>query len=215
MFPTTLWTAVQNAGAGQPSAADNLVRLYRPAVVRYAQSRGLDAASAEDVAQEVFLRLFDNRVLERADRARGRFRSLLLGVTRHVLLHRREREYAKKRGGGRADASLDSIDVGGEERDADFDGEFLAALLSAAFTRMERENPDQHRCLRAFLLEERSHREIANRLGKTENAVALAISRGRARLIAILREEVAAYSSSEGEFEQEIRYLSSLMPPSS
>lgn len=217
MFPTTIWTSVREAGAGHRESADALVARYRPVVVRFARARGLDEAAAEDVAQEVFLRLFDDRVLERADRAHGRFRSLLLGVTRHVLLHRREKDHAQKRGGGQPplaldDPGLDGLELAADERDAEFDGEFLAALLAAAFERIEKESPDQHRCLRAFLVEEKSHREIAALVGKTENAVALAISRGRARLAEIIREEVAAYSSSEGEFEAEVRYLSSLLP---
>lgn len=212
MFPTTMWSGIRSAGAGHEAAVNALVERYRPAVVRFLRGRGLDAASAEDVAQEVFLQLLDDRVLERADRARGRFRSLLLAVTRHVLSHDRERASARKRGGGRAKVPLDELELDRDAREPDFDREFLAALIAAAFTRLERESPDQHRCVRAFLLEERGHKEIAAMLGKSESAVATAISRGRAKLVAILREEVAAYSSSEGEFEAELRYLSTLLP---
>src|SRR4051812_27480051 len=85
MFPTTAWSAIRSAGAGQSVAVNALVERYRPSVVGFVRRLGLDATSAEDVAQEVFLRLLDDRVLVRADRGRGRFRSLLLAVTRQVV----------------------------------------------------------------------------------------------------------------------------------
>jgi RNA polymerase sigma-70 factor (ECF subfamily) len=164
------------------------------------------------VAQEVFLRVFDDRVLERADARRGRFRSLLLAVTRHVIGHHFEREHAAKRGGGRvpvplAGAALDAA-LSEDERDQDFDREWVASLLREALGRLKSENKSYHACLNSFIVEERSHKEIARTLGKTDAAVRNAISRGRARLGAILRELIAAYSSSEGELADEVAYLS-------
>ncbi len=211
-FPQTVWTQIRRAGAGRETAVATFVSRYRPAVLRFLRRRGLDAARAEDVAQEVFLRVFDDKVLERADAARGRFRSLLLAVTRHVLSHDLERASARKRGGGRSAVALDDAALetalASESRDDEFDREWLASLLALALAKLRSENETHHACLEAFLVEERSHKEVAEKLGKTEATVRNAISRGKARLAAILRESIAGYASSDEEVRDEVRYLS-------
>jgi RNA polymerase sigma-70 factor (ECF subfamily) len=196
----------------------SLVDLYRPAVVRFARKRGFDPEAAEDVAQEVFLRIFDDRVLERADEARGRFRCLLLAVANHVMGHHRRRAKTVKRGGGRAPVSLDatalSIDdaLAHPAADADFDQAWIGSLVETALGRLRVEHPSYHECLRAFILEERDQRSIARSLGKTETAVRNAILRGRAKLGEILRDLIRGYSSSLSEFEDEVRYVARLLP---
>jgi len=217
LFPSTVWALIRNASAGTPNSVSEFVDRYRPAIVRFARSRGLAAPEAEDTAQEVFMRVFHGRVLDRADRERGRFRSLLLAVTRHVLGHHFARTGARKRGGGERTLSLSEIDESvveasavRDERDPEFDRAWLATLLAAALRRLERENPDYFRCLSAFA-EGKSHREIAEACKKTEASVRNAISRGRAKLATALREEVAAYASSPDELEDEVRYLSTFL----
>ncbi|MBI3722963.1 sigma-70 family RNA polymerase sigma factor [bacterium] len=214
-FPNTTWDTIRNAAAGRTTAATDFVTRYEPAVVRYARARRLDAQDAEDIAQEVFLRMFNDRVLERADRACGRFRCLLLSVTRHVLGHHFRRKGALKRGGGaRAleldDAFLASIDAA-DVRDPEFDREWLRTILARALRRLKDENPAYHEVLHAFLVEERSHRAIASALGKTEAVVRNGISRGKAKLREFLRDEVQAYASSRTELEDELAYLSELL----
>jgi RNA polymerase sigma-70 factor (ECF subfamily) len=220
-FPSTIWTQVRDAAAGRTTATTDFVARYRPAVVSFVRRRGVDMAEAEDVAQEVFLRLFDGEVLERADRARGRFRSLLLSVTRHVLGHHFEKKSALKRGGAVVTLSFAAVEglrldecLAKDEHDPEFDREWLANLLEAALGRLRRENAEYHECVRAFLVDERSHREIASALGKTEAMVRNAISRGKARLARLLREEIGLYASCPAEHEDEVRYLSSLLPES-
>jgi RNA polymerase sigma-70 factor (ECF subfamily) len=216
-FPSTVWTTIRNAGEGRPTAEAEFVALYRPAIVRFVASRGVERSEAEDVAQEVFLRVFEDAVLERADKERGRFRSLLLAITRHVLGNHFEHKRAKKRGGGQPPASLDRSSTtlaalaAPAEPDAAFDREWLAALLEAALRRLERENESYYSCLHAFLVGGQSHREIAAASGKTEASVNNAIARGRARLGRLLREQIAAYSSSGEEFEEEIRLVRGLL----
>jgi RNA polymerase sigma-70 factor (ECF subfamily) len=91
LFPTTIWTVIREAGADDTSALDRFARAYEDPVSRYVRGRGFAGPDADDVVQEVFLRLLRGRVLEKADRERGRFRSLLLSVCRHVILDRQRR----------------------------------------------------------------------------------------------------------------------------
>jgi RNA polymerase sigma-70 factor (ECF subfamily) len=219
-FPTTVWTVIREAGIGRKTAQSEFVVRYRPAVVQFARFRGLDAAEAEDIAQEVFLALFDDKVLERADRALGRFRSLVLAVTRHVLSRHFEYKGAQRRGGGKNPVSLtrstgEELDIAAisaeNTRDSDFDREWLVVLLNRSLAKLKSENENLCKCLHAFLVEDRRQSEIAAAFGTTESAVRNAIYRGRARLSAILRDEVESYASSPGEFEDEVRYLQGLL----
>src|SRR5262245_48563551 len=129
-FESTFWTLIESAKRSSPSALDSLVGKYRPAVLSYARSRGLDEGTAEDAAQEVFLALVHERVLEKADRSKGRFRNLLIKVTLNIIRRMRERAGALKRGGGRAPASLDSpagdpgFDLADVVESRENDGEF-------------------------------------------------------------------------------------------
>jgi RNA polymerase sigma factor (sigma-70 family) len=217
-FPTTLWTVIRDAGAGRATAVNEVVTRYWPAVVRFARSKGLDEAAAEDVAQEAFLRVFSDRTLARADETKGRFRNLLLSITRYEVGHYFENRNAGKRGGGRRPLSLDAtgeIDEAAlaapETSDPDFDREWFALILSASLAKLEAENLDYHRCLRGFLFEAKSHAAIAASLGKTEAMVRNAISRGKIKLAKIVRDEIAAYVSSSEELEEELEYLSKLI----
>src|SRR5262245_29424830 len=114
-FQSTLWTVIRGADRGEEAALREFALKYRGPIVAYIARRGLPN-DAEDLAQEVFLRLIQDRVLAKADPSRGRFRSLLLAVTRHVIGHHRERESAQKRGGGNV-RSLENVDVSSQEPD--------------------------------------------------------------------------------------------------
>src|SRR5262245_49640276 len=85
MFPTTVWTVIRKAGANDRQAMEGFARDYRLPVLRYIERRGFSRNDAEDLCQEVFLRILSSQVLARVDRELGRFRSLVLAVTKHVL----------------------------------------------------------------------------------------------------------------------------------
>ncbi len=210
-FGSTMWTLVRQARAGGETAVTSLVGKYREPVRRFIRRQGLSEADADDLSQEVFLRVFEDGVLERADPARGRFRSLMLAVARHVIQHHREHEAAQKRGGGRARAAITDEMIATRERDTDFDREWVANLLQVALGRLERENANYFAALKLFLFEQKSHREVAAAMGKTEDEVRNYVSRGRARLIENIHAEIRAYSSSSDEYADEVRYLSDFL----
>jgi hypothetical protein len=187
-FQSTLWTVIRGAGKGDEAALRDFVLKYRPPVLAYLARRGF-RAEAEDLAQEVFLRIFRDRVLDKADPARGRFRSLLLSVTRHVLSHHVERELAKKRQAPPA-APEPAADT-----DETFDRAWVAHLIEIALARLAREHPNYHDALRA-------HLDGAG--GADYNHVA----RGKKKLGEYLREQVRDYSASRAEFDEELRFLS-------
>ncbi len=201
-FETTLWSRVEAAGTGRASAADELAGRYRPALVTWlTRHRGLSADDAEDLAQDVFVRLFSRDLLARADRDRGRFRSWLLGVTKNVLRERRERETAGKRGGGARPAALDDVaePAAAAESDDDFNAVFFGRLLDRALDELHRASPRQSEVLRLRVREKLSGEAIAARLGRTEGQVKSDLHRARERLARSIRAEIAAYASTPEE----------------
>lgn len=208
----TRWTLIHAAQEGDDAAIETLSAKYRPPVVAYLARRGV-RNDAEDLAQEVFVRLLHDGVLARADSERGRFRSLVFAVTRNVLGHHLARETAEKRGAGKV-APLE-VDVPLPEPDEAFDREWLNHLLETALGRLQREHPPYFDVLSLYLLDERPQAEIAERLGLSETNVRNRIHRGRRKLIAYLRDEVLHYSTSHADYGVELKALATLMgdPP--
>lgn len=209
-FQSTLWTLIRGADRGDEAALREFALKYRAPVVAYIARRGL-ANDAEDLAQEVFLRLWQDGVLAKADPSRGRFRSLLLSVTRHAIGHHVERQASQKRGGGRVE-SLDGRDAASPGPDEHFDREWVGHLVEVALARLAREHPSYHEALRRSLLEGTAVAEIARALGKNEGEVNNYIHRGKRKLADYLREQVKDYSLSREDYDEELRYLSRFFP---
>jgi RNA polymerase sigma factor (sigma-70 family) len=209
-FPPTHWTEIRAAHSGDSQAMRAFVEKYRPPVVAYLARRGL-SNDAEDLAQEVFLRFLSEEVLGKADPARGRFRGLVMAVTRHVLGHHLERQRTLKRGGGEAVLSLNELDLT-PTPDDDFDREWVGHLLGLALGRLEREHANYHEALRRSLLEEESHEQISKSMACTKGDVSNWVHRGRKKVVSYLQEEVRRYTSSEAEYLDELQQLSRLLP---
>lgn len=189
-FQSTLWTVIRGAGKGDEAALRDFVLKYRPPVLAYLGRRGF-RAEAEDLAQEVFLRVFQDRVLLKADPSLGRFRSLILSVTRHVLGHHVERELAKKRQPPPAAPE--------PATDDDFDREWVSHLIEIGLARLAKEHPNYHDALRASL-----------EGGKPADYNHVA--RGKKKLAEYLKDQVRDYSASRAELDEELRFLSRFFP---
>ncbi len=219
-FQTTLWSDVSRARKRSRSALDRLLGRYRAPVLAYARRQGLQTADAEDVTQDVFRRIVEDDLLRKADRAKGRFRGLLLGITRNVIRDRRRRARAQKRGGGRADLPLDgdgnapSLDdlLAAPPEDAHFDRLWVAHLLDEAIraaTRdgAERGAPDLD-MLRLKMVNGVSYGDLAQQFGVHEHDVKNALHRARKEIRARLWALIEGYASSLEEYEAEVRFVS-------
>ncbi|HEX7130826.1 MAG TPA: sigma factor, partial [Rhodanobacteraceae bacterium] len=83
-FPTTQWdllaVATLNGDERARAALADFYRRYRGPVVAFIRHRGLGPHEAEDLAHDFVVHLMNKSMLRRADAARGRFRSFLLGA---------------------------------------------------------------------------------------------------------------------------------------
>lgn len=209
-FQSTWWTLIQEASEGQEAALRDFVEQYRAPIVAAIARRGL-GADAEDLAQEVLVRLVHQGVLTRADPDQGRFRHLVLAVTRHAIGTHLTRARAQKRGGGKVQ-TLGDIEVAAPSNDDEFDAEWVRHLIDTAFARLRTEHANYHDALRLFLLEDQPYTRIAETIGKPESDVKNHIFRGKRKLIEYIQAQVRDYSASGRQYEEEIRALSKLLP---
>ena len=206
-FLTTLWSRIEEIQRGDNSEAVwTFVSRYRRPLLSFVERRGFSTQDAEDVVQEVFLRLFTKEALARADRERGRFRSFVLGIAKHVMSEERARRSAKKRGGGERPIPLSEIPevVQKESDETEFEGIWADHLLRRALDALEEDNPRQHRTLKMRFEEELSYREIAKRMDRNLQQVKNDIHRARRKLVKRIKKEIEGYCSSQSEFEDEV-----------
>jgi RNA polymerase sigma factor (sigma-70 family) len=227
-FPTTHWSRVLAAGdPGAPSAREALAELcqsYWFPLYAYIRRRVHDPDRAQELTQDLFVRLLEKGALAAADPARGRFRNFLRAVCADFLANRRDWEGAHKRGGGRVVFSLDIAEA--EDRYARepaheltaewiFDRTWALTLLGRVLDQLRREFEAAGQAatfaeLGAVLTDAEStvpYATIAGRLGVTEGAVRMSVHRLRRRYGALLRAEIAATVGDPAEVDDEIRAL--------
>lgn len=202
-FQTTIWERISAARGGERQAQNEFVTRYRPALLSFLRLKG--APEPEDVAQEVFLRVFAQDLLERVDPSRGRFRSYLLAITRNVLSEQQRKDHALKRGRDHTRVLLSEAVAVVE--DPSFDACWCRDLLERALRTLEAEHPRQHRVLQLRLLEDLPYQEVAERLQKPVEHVRVDVHRARQRLARVIRAEISTYCVTEEEIEDELNWF--------
>lgn len=217
-FPTTIWSRMSEVRRHDPRALDDLARAYRPPVVLFARRTGFSAEDSEDLAQEVFIRLLSSAVLETADRKKGRFRTLVLAVTRHVIADFHRDRYALKRGGGVVHVTLEAAEQvlrAPEERDDGFDRDWANNLVALALEQLrlhcETGGKPYHKTLTVFL-ELGTYAKVAQALGIAEAQVKKYLHRARGHVLQSIRDRIAFYASSREEYEEDLARLRGYFP---
>jgi RNA polymerase sigma-70 factor (ECF subfamily) len=228
VFATTHWSVVVEAGqSDSPKASEAISQLcqaYWYPLYAYVRRKGYQAPDAQDLTQEFFARLLARNYVTGADRGRGKFRSYLLGALEHFLAKEWRRAQAEKRGGGRADFSLDEVDAEKRyllEPSHDltpakiFDRRWATTLLEKAMMRFEEECRAEQK---AELFEkvkpllsgdstEAPYAEMARSLNMSEGAFKVAVHRLRQRYGEMVRAEIAQTVADPDEIEQELQEL--------
>ena len=229
-FRTTRWSAIfvaaQSQIAGSQEALSALCQDYWYPLYAFARRAGYAPPDAQDLTQGFFLSLLKRRALKRADPARGKFRSFLLGSFKHYLSDEADRAHTLKRGGDREFIFLDGVDA--ETRyqlePADrltaekiYDARWAITLMTRAVDRLRQEciaNREEPRfeALRPFVGVESgdappTYEEVAKKLGISLGATKTWVHRFRKRYAVLLREEVWRTVSDPSEIDDEIRAL--------
>lgn len=221
-FTTTLWDRIRDPGGDGRAGIDYIARRYRAPVLGYIRARGYGEAEAEDLVQEVFVEVSRPGFSDRLKAVRARFRSYLLGLTLHVIQEHHRREGRQKRGGGRPAVSIDDSRLGLDPAepgvsgpggpDREFDSLWTLHLLHLAMERLKEEegtagSGPYHTLLRAYAIEGRPIRQLAEGIARSEQAVKNLLHRARRRLKAIFDELVFEYSGDEAAFKRERQAL--------
>ena len=227
-FEQTRWSLVLRARAGDEAgrraALESLCRAYWYPLYAYLRRAGRGVEDAQDLAQEFFVRLLDGRLLSAADPARGKFRTLLLTALHGQDVNAWRAAGAAKRGGGivvplegaeekwlvdssregAPDAAFDRawattvVDRASAALQAEFAAAGKAAVFAELFPRLSGGRSEE------------GLRKIGERLGMSEAAMKMALSRMRQRFADALRAEITETVGSRGDLQEEFRYLLSL-----
>lgn len=142
-FVTTRWTLIDRVRSGdlqdRTDALDTLVRIYRIPLTRHLQRSGHQTDAAEDLVQSFTADvIIGRRLLEKADPARGRLRSLLLTSLRRYAVDTFRRRPVELRPGPPVslDGNAEEAPDGGEDLGL-FDRDWAGSVLDEALRRTE------------------------------------------------------------------------------
>lgn len=148
---------------------DEFYAAYQPLLSRFARSQGLTTDDAQDVVQEIFLKLV--RLLRefRYDPTRARFRTWLRRIARnHITDWRRARRRRRERACD--PGSLAELTSSWSE--FDWEGEHRQMIVRHALRQVRSESRRlTWRCFELHCLERRSAQEVAGETGLTVNGV--------------------------------------------
>jgi RNA polymerase sigma-70 factor (ECF subfamily) len=213
-FSETLWTTVLRAKDDGAALGRLIERNWKP-LYFYLRRKGRDVEVAKDQTQAFFVHLIDHRLMDRAERGRGRFRNFLLAALEHFLSNEYRLATAEKRGGGANPLSLDFgeaesqyVPALAETAESLYTRAWAAAVIQDALQELKSELGDRFEAVRGHLAAEGprpSYRETAAKLGITEFDVTNLLNRTRGRLGELIVARVR--DTVEGDPGEEVSEL--------
>jgi RNA polymerase sigma-70 factor, ECF subfamily len=162
---------LEAAQRGDHGAFATFVRRHERMVWGYLRARLPNAADAEDLCQEVFLRLYSGKAVPR-EAGRSDLRAWLLGIARNVL-----REYVRKTRRRREIAWTElCLEL---ETDGDGDVHTYEETLAHLPGCLQSLGPSARQAIDLYYHDDLSMRDIAERFKRSEGAVKLLVFRAR------------------------------------
>jgi len=209
-------------------ALAELCEKYWYPLYAYARHRGHSPQDAQDLTQGFFCELLSRDLVKAADRRVGKFRAFLLFAFNGFRVNQWRRQNAAKRGGDKQILSLDAESaeqayglepVTDLSPDKLFERSWATAVLTQVQARLDREFADSGKTklyseIKVFLTEETGQKDysaMAEKLGLTPNAIAVAVHRLRHRYRNLLREEISKLVGSPDQVEAEMRHLHAVL----
>lgn len=227
-FATTQWSVVLAAGDQRNDdahrALTDLCETYWYPLYAYVRRRVPSTHEAQDLIQAFFAHLIEKDAIARAQPDRGRFRAFLLTALKNFLANERGKARAEKRGGGKAQLSLDfdsaesrfQIEPSHElTPEKLFERRWVLTLIDQVLERLRCELDEAGRLaefeeLKDALIGEATADEYAQAatvLGITPAAAKQAAYRLRKRYRQLFREEVARTIARDEDVDDEIQRL--------
>ena len=224
-FEPTRWSLVLRARAGDDAqrrqALEDLCRAYWYPLYAFLRRTGRGVEDAQDLTQDFFARLLQGNLLASADPGKGKFRTLLLAALKHLDLDAWKSARTEKRGGRMEFIFLDHESA--EQRwladasfvgtpEAAFDRAWAMEVMDRAGRRLRADYEGKSALLEALLPRltgggTEPLAEVGVRLGMSEAAVKMALSRLRRHFGDTLRAEILETVGSHADIQDELRYL--------
>jgi RNA polymerase sigma factor (sigma-70 family) len=166
-------------------AWDEFFACYWPTIYGFARHRGCSEHTAEEIVQDVMLKIFQQRDVYQYDPTQGRFRDWLGMVVRNNVAEHRRRPGNRLRGAG-GDSSVAPLDTIDDQEDGTtawetaFENSLLLALLNTVRREMSART---YLAFELVGLEGLSGTEAAHMTGLSRNAVYKAHKRVLERLV--------------------------------
>lgn len=185
-----------------PLAWEEFFQRYWPLVYSSARQRGCSEHTAEEIVQEVMLKVFEQREVFRYDPGRGRFRDWLGTIVRNQVIDRRRRPSERVRGrGGQSMGRGVDFERQDVPPDAAWESAFETALLGALLDVVRREtNPRDYIVFELAVLNDLPPAEVAKIMNVPRNVV----YKARRRVLKRLRQLGVGYAES-GDLDARIK----------
>jgi RNA polymerase sigma-70 factor (ECF subfamily) len=183
-------------------AWDEFFRRYWTLVFSFARHRGCSAHTAEEVVQDVMVKVFEQKDLFRYDSERGRFRDWLGAVVRNKVIDLRRRAGGSVRGiGGELQDEVAEMAAEGASPDDKWEAAFEESLLLTLLDVVRREmSPRAYLAFELTALHGLPGAKVARHTGLTRNGVYRAKKRAMARL-----RELGAEYRRDGQLSGRIK----------
>jgi RNA polymerase sigma-70 factor (ECF subfamily) len=230
VFPHTRWSVVLAARQSTPESAvalEAICHAYWYPLYAYIRRCGHVSHDAQDLTQAFFCRLLEKRLLDAADREKGKLRSFLITSLKNFMNNEWRRAATLRRGGGQLRMQFDTAFA--ESRfaadrqalgpDETYDQQWAFTLLDLTMKRLQAEfaaagKPEEFEALKECLMAVRGgidYAVTAGKLGVNEGAARVAVHRLRKRFREIYREEILQTLADGAEVEAELRHLAAAL----
>ena len=228
-FASTHWSVVLAAAQTHSpeafEALEGLCATYRYPLYAYLRRKGYSTHEAEDFTQEFFAQRVVTKLIFRGMSAdHGKFRTWLLSSLQNLLCNEWDRRHAQKRGGDQQHVPLDLQDAEGRylvepahdlTPEKIYDRMWAMTLLENALRELgenyERTGKtglfSELKCFLPGALSSRPYADVAARLGKSEEAVKVAVSRLRQEYGRAVKDQIKRTVSKPEEVQTELSYL--------
>ncbi len=226
-FPPTRWSLVLEARRpDEPkarAALEELCRIYWPPIFAYLRRQGYSQHDAEDFTQGFFANIIEGDTLQKADRNRGRLRTLLLTELRHHLADAERARQTLKRGHGIELLSVEVLAEAGspdeptheDSPDRIFERTWTRGVAERARASVRALYSERGKLAMFEVLGEClawngvkvPYRALAEQLKLGESAVRLQVFRLRQKYRELLEAEVAQTVATPDEFREEMAWL--------
>jgi RNA polymerase sigma factor (sigma-70 family) len=211
MVSSTRATLLERLRDGADALAwDEFFARYWATIYGFARHRNCSEHTAEEIVQDVMLKVFQQRDVYQYDPSRGRFRDWLCTVVRNSVAEHRRRPANRLRGKG-GDSCLAVLEQADDVQtpDAAWESAFENNLLLAMLDAVRREtNARTYLAFELISLEGVSGGEAARITGLTRNAVYKACKRVAERL-----SELGAPYCENGRLARQIKQAMEQRPP--